>query len=397
MNEPSDALPLRGIRVLDLGHYIAGPGAAMILGELGADVIKVEPPAGDNARRMGTFGEALVNAYNRGKRPVAIDLTRPQGREIAQRLAGTCDVVVQNQRPGVAERMGLGAAQLRERFPRLIHLTLSGFGSRGPSRERPGFDVVGQAESGLMAITGSPERPPQKVGAPIIDSLTAHVGAQAVMAALFRRERTGEGATLETSLLETSLHLQLSFITEYMATGVQPPRPGDWQPRFAPAGELFATADGHLVLTAYLDAHWVRLCALIGRPELGTDPRFATNALRVANRPAMRAELDAFFGGVRTEDAVGRLAAGGIVAGAVRGYADVLAAEDVVRSGMLLDVPGAAGAGHRTLGLPYSIDGRPRPNPPAARPIGADTDAVLAELGIDADELGALRAAGVIA
>ena len=393
----SHSPPLQGIRVLELGHFVAGPGVSMTLRELGAEVLKIEPLAGDSARHMGPLGQAIVNAYNRGKRSIAVDLQKPEGRALVQRLAGTCDVVVQNQRPGVVERMGLGAAQLRERHPRLIYLSVSGFGSRGISRDRPGFDVVGQAESGLMSVTGDPAGPPQKVGAPIIDKMTAHVGTQAVLAALFRRERTGEGATIETSLLENALHLQQCFITDFMATGIQPRRPGHGSEHFAPGADLIRTADGHIAITAYIDAHWARLCGLIGRPELGEDPRFETNALRVANREAMRQALTAHFERLSTEDAVRLLAGGQIVAAAVRQYADVVASDDVRMSGMLLDVPTADGAGYRTLGLPYAFDGEDRPNPPAAPGIGSDTESVLAGIGVSREECEALRRAGVVA
>jgi crotonobetainyl-CoA:carnitine CoA-transferase CaiB-like acyl-CoA transferase len=392
-----DGAPLHGIRVLDLGQFIAAPGAAMALAELGAEVIKIEPPGGERARHMGAYGEAILRSYNRGKRSVAIDLGHPLGRDLVLRLAGRCDVVVQNQRPGAVERLGLGPEQMRASYPRLIYLSISGFGSRGPSRRRAGFDIAAQAESGLMSITGEPDRLPQKVGAPIVDSVCAHLGAQAVLAALFRRERTGQGATIETSLLEAAMHLQLPSFTDYLATGVEPKRTGDTQPKNAPASDMIPTRDGQVVISAYIDEHWRRLCAAIGRPALGDDPAFSTNDRRVRNRGAMREALAGALGALSTRECVALLADAGIVVGAVRGYADVVASDDVRASGLLVEAPGAQGDRCLTLGLPYSIDDAPRHAGTAPGDPGADTDAVLGEAGIDAAGRDALRRAGAIA
>ncbi|MET0310435.1 MAG: CoA transferase, partial [Burkholderiaceae bacterium] len=235
------AAPLAGVRVIDLGQYIAGPGAAMALAELGADVIKVEPPGGDQARGIGRYGESMVRAYNRGKRSIALDLKSPAGRDVALRLIGRSDVVIQNLRPGVAARLGLGPEDVRALHPRVIYLSISGFAGNGPSRDRPGYDIAAQAESGLMSVTGEPGGAPQKVGVPVVDAAAAQLGAQAVLAALYGRERSGVGETLEVSLLETALHLQAATWCEYLGGGPEPTRIGNGQPHNAPAADVVAT------------------------------------------------------------------------------------------------------------------------------------------------------------
>ncbi len=391
------ATPLAGIRVIDFGQYIAGPGAAMVLAELGASVTKIESLAGDQARHIGRYGESMIRAYNRGKRSIALDLKSDAGREIALRLIARSDVVIQNLRPGVMEKLGLGPAEVRARHPRIIYLSISGFGSSGPSRERPGYDIAAQAESGLMSVTGEPDRLPQKVGVPIVDAAAAHLGAQAVLAALYGRERTGVGETLECSLLETAMHLQAATWCEYLGGAPEPTRRGDGQPHNAPAAEVVATRDGHIVLSAYAEDHWQRFCRVMGREELATDPRFCSNARRVAHRAELREVLRDCLSGYSSEECVALLGRNQIVAGAVRSYREVLASADVTASGILVDAASADGQHYRALGLPYRLGDAPRPAPPAAPACGADGAAVLAEAGYSETEIAALRQSRVVA
>jgi crotonobetainyl-CoA:carnitine CoA-transferase CaiB-like acyl-CoA transferase len=391
------ATPLAGIRVIDFGQYIAGPGAAMVLAELGASVTKIESLAGDQARHIGRYGESMIRAYNRGKRSIALDLKSDAGREIALRLIAGSDVVIQNLRPGVMEKLGLGPAVVRARHPRIIYLSISGFGSSGPSRERPGYDIAAQAESGLMSVTGEPDRLPQKVGVPIVDAAAAHLGAQAVLAALYGRERTGEGETLECSLLETALHLQAATWCEYLGGAPEPTRIGDGQPHNAPAAEVVATRDGHIVLSAYAEDHWQRFCRVMGREELATDPRFCSNARRVAHRAELREVLRDCLSGYSSEECVALLGRNQIVAGAVRSYREVLASADVTASGILVDAASSDGRHYRALGLPYRLGDAPRPAPAAAPECGIDGAAVLAEAGYSETEIAALRQSRVIA
>lgn len=395
-SKPS-AAPLAGVRVVDLGQYIAGPGAAMMLAELGASVTKIEPLAGDQARHIGRYGESMVRAYNRGKRSIALDLRHEAGRDVAWRLIAEADVVIQNLRPGAIEKLGLGPEAVRSRHPRIVYLSISGFGSRGPSRERPGYDIAAQAESGLMSVTGEPDRPPQKVGVPIIDAAAAHLGAQAVLAALYGREKSGVGATVETSLLEVAMHLQAATWADYLGGAPEPMRIGDGQPHNAPAAEVLPTRDGHIVLSAYADEHWLRLCRVLGREELARDPRFCSNEQRVAHRAALRAVLRECLSDRSSDECVAMLTRQQIVAGAVRGYAQALQSADLQASGLVVDAVGAGGTRYRALGLPYRIDDAPQPAPPAAPACGAHTDGLLAEVGFSAPEIEALRRAGAVA
>ncbi len=391
------ATPLAGVKVIDFGQYIAGPGAAMTLAELGATVIKVEPLAGDQARHVGRYGESMVRAYNRGKRSIALDLKSEAGLQIAWRLIADSDVVVQNLRPGAVEKLGLGPDEVRARHPRVIYLSISGFGGAGPSNARPGYDIAAQAESGLMFVTGEADRPPQKVGVPIVDAAAADLGAQAILAALYGRERSGVGETLEVSLLETALHLQAATWCEYLGGGPEPTRIGDGQPHNAPAAEVVATRDGHIVLSAYAEDHWKRFCGAIGREGLIDDPRFCSNERRVAHRAELREVLNECLSGYTSEECVAMLSRHQIVVGAVRRYRDVLTSADVVASGILVNAASADGGQYRALGLPYRMGSGPRPTPAGAPECGADGAAVLAEVGYSAEDITSLRQAGVLA
>lgn len=396
VNTSSAATPLAGVRVIDLGQYIAGPGAAMALVELGASVTKVEPLSGDQARHIGRYGESMIRAYNRGKQSIALDLRSEAGREVALRLMEQSDVVIQNLRPGAVEKLGLGPAEVRARLPRLIYLSIAGFPRQGPSHARPGYDIAAQAESGLMAVTGEPDGLPQKVGVPVVDAAAAQLGAQAVLAALYGREKTGQGATLEVSLLETALHLQAATWCEYLGGAPEPTRMGHGQPHNAPAAEIVATRDGHVVLSAYAEDHWKRFCRSVGREALATDPRFASNALRVAHRAELRAVLQECLSGYSSEECVRLLGDHQIVVGAVRRYRDVLASADVAASGIVVQAPSTGEGSYRALGLPYRLDDAPRAAPPAAPACGADGTQVLAQAGYSPQEIAALRGTGVV-
>ncbi|RYY98290.1 MAG: CoA transferase [Comamonadaceae bacterium] len=400
MNPPSSkrpAQPLAGVRVIDLGQYIAGPGAAMALAELGASVTKIEPLAGDQARHIGRYGESMVRAYNRGKRSLALDLKSAAGREVALRLVGAADVVVQNLRPGAVDKLGLGPREVRERFPRVIYLSIAGFPAGSPAQDRPGYDIAAQAESGLMAVTGERDGLPQKVGVPIVDAAAAQLGAQAVLAALYGRERSGEGETLEVSLLEVALSLQAATYCEYLGGAPEPTRMGHGQPHNAPAAELVPTRDGHIVLSAYAEEHWRRFSRSVGREDLATDPRFATNALRVQHRAELRQVLQDCLSGFSSAECVELLGDQQIVCGAVRRYRDVLEGPDLQASGLVVHAASPDGAGYRAFGLPYRLGDAPRAELPAAPAIGADSAAVLAEAGYTDPEIAALRAGGTVA
>ena len=308
----------------------------MILAELGADVIKVESLTGDIARNVGPFGQAMIRSYNRDKRSVALDLRCPQGIAVVKRLIAWADVFIQNLRPGLVEELGIGSEAMRAADSRLIYVSVSGFGVDGPSRERPGLDIAAQAESGMMSVTGEPDRPPQRVGFPIVDAATTHVAAHAVLAALFKRERTGYGDAIQTSLLEVALHLQAPAWSEYAATGKEPTRQGSGQTTAAPAAELIQTRDGWVVLSAYTQDHWARLCRTIEHPDLINDPRFATNSARVSYKAALLVELTAALGSLSTEECIALLTRNQIVTAAVRSYSQVRKSADVGASCMFV-------------------------------------------------------------
>ena len=394
-------LPLAGVRVVEFGQYIAAPGAAMLLADLGAEVIKVEGLGGDSARRPDADGHTpMFVAYNRHKRSVALDLRSAAGAEAARCLALSADVVLHNTRVGVMERVQLDATSLRARKPGLIHASITGFGRNGPSRSRPGLDIAAQAESGMMSITGERGGDPLKAGFTIVDVATASATANAILAALFRRAMQGEGDTIEVSLLAVAVQVQAQLWAEYQCSGRMPQRVGNCQPKVAPAADVIAVADGHLVISATTEAHWLRLCAAIGQPQLPEDARFASNASRVANRPALLAALGAALGHLRAEDARELLERHGVVVGVVRNYQQVLDSPDVQASGIFAPVE----AGGRTIAvptLPFTLDSMAQAQTSGQAPariprLGEHTAAVLAELGYAAADIAQMHQAGAI-
>ncbi len=391
--------PLQGLRVLELGNLLAAPCAGMVLADLGAEVVKVEGFAGDPARELqtaaftGSGTSPTFLAFNRGKRSIALDVRTPGGLEVVRRLLERSDVLIESFRPGVMERLGLGYAELQPQHPRLVYASLSGFGHLGPERGRRGVDLVIQAESGIMAVTGQPDGPPTKVGFTVVDVAAGHVLAQGILAALYNREHTGAGEQVTVSLLDVALHLQAAPMTEYLATGALPPRCGNAAPMTAPA-DLFRTADGHLVISAYLDNHWRLLCDSIGRPELVEDPRFATKVARVRNRDGLVDELEATLREDTSRGWMARLQGAGLAVGMVKSYADIEDDEQVAAMATLVTVGEETPI--RTVRAPAQYatwQPRYRLAPPE---LGAHTEAVLAELGYDAEAVAALAHEGAV-
>ena len=378
----TDDAPLQGLRVLDLGQYIAAPAAAQTLADLGADVIKLEPPGGDAARHVGWSQDAygpMFSAYNRGKRSVVLDLRSDTGRQQAQRLALRCDVVLANTRPGALEKQGLDAAQLMAPSQRLIYGRDSAFGQQGPASIRPGFDIAAQAESGMMSLNGEPDRDPVRVGFTVVDVLAAQTLTTGVLAALLRRGRTGRGGLVDLSLIDVAVAALANAWTEYRLTGQMPLRRGNGQPLAAPAAEVIATRDGQIVLSAYTQEHFARLCATIGQPQLAQDTRFATNQARVANRSALTEVLRQALSHFDAEAIVDILAQGGIVAGTIRTMKDVRPGRSGVSADLFTDVEAPGRTPIRVPGLPFSLNDRRQPvgRLPA---LGEHTCEVLAEL-----------------
>lgn len=392
-----DDQPLHGIRVIDLGQYIAGPSVAQTLSDLGADVIKVESPGGDQARSVGPFGEAMVRAYNRDKRSIALNLRAGEGRDILHRLIADADVLVGNFRHGSADRLGIGPQTLSEKYPRLVHASITGFGTGGPSSARPGLDIAAQAEFGLMHMTGAGDGEPQRVGAAVADVSAANAVVHGILAALFRRERTGRGGHVESSLMEATLAVQAAVWGEYQLTGKAPRRRGNGQANAAPAADVVEVADGHIVVSAYASAKWLALCRLIGRPDLATDPRFLDNPSRVANRPALLAVLAEAFSSLTRAQAVAMLDSAGIVCGAVRAYDEIDRDEDVEASGILVQVADPGGEDYRVPGQAFTVDGARRHASAAAPVVGAHTVEILTDLGYSPDAIDAMYTRGAVA
>lgn len=366
--------PLAGITVVEFGHYIAAPAATQLLLDLGAEVIKVEPPQGDQARSIGAYGEGIVLAFNRGKKSVVLDLREERDRRIARDLVGRADVLVQNLRPGTMERFGLGPEELTAAHPQLIYVSVSGFGRGTPSAARPGLDIVAQAESGLMSINGEQGGDPLRVGFPIADAAASYAVVQAVLAALFRRERTGEGGVVDVSLLQAMVHMQAAMWGEWHAAGKQPLRKGNGQATVAPAADVFHTADGAIVLSAYTPEHFGRLCRFLGKEWMVSDERFADNPSRVAHRPALLAEIADVIGTYRTDECLAALADNGIVAAAVRTYEEVAEAGDVAAGGILTTGVSPDGEKYRVPSMPFTLDGVAPPPGRAVPALGAHTD-----------------------
>ena len=394
---------LDGVRVVEFGQFIAGPGATQILADLGADVIKIESFNGDNSRKFGVseksgYRSGMFMAYNRGKKSITLDLRNPEGVEIARKLALRADVVVQNTRVGVMESIGLDAATLRAEKPGLIYASISGFGTGGPSRERPGLDIAAQAESGMMSLTGEPGGTPLKTGFAVVDAATATATANAVLAALFRCARTGEGETIEASLLATAIGLQSQIWAEYACSGSLPQRAGNAQPLVAPAADLIAVQDGYIVISAYMEDHWQRLCRAVELPDLARDERFATSNDRVRNRPAMIDILSTALGDYKGEEARAQLEKFGVVCGVVRDYRQVRASADVQATGIFKRVNDGRGQEVEIPGLPFTFADAGEMEKPYTLPeLGEHTLEVLAQAGFTPEQCQALLDRKVIA
>ena len=391
---------LDGIKVLDLSMGAAGPSCAMYLGDLGADVIKVEPPGGEWGRTLGPpFIKGVSAAFlgiNRNKQSILVDLGKPSGAGVILRVAKTCDVVIESFRPGVADRLGIGYDAIRAINPTVIYLGISAFGQEGPWRDRPGVDGVVQAMSGIMSVTGSENGPPVKVGVPAGDMVGGAFSVQAILAALFARERTGEGQRVDVSLLDALLAFQVIPVAMFLATGEELGRQGSAAP-YASPNEAYPTKDGFIMVGAYTPQRWHSFCGAIGHPDLETDRRFAENGDRVNNRPELRAFLDPIFATRTTNEWVEVLDAADILCGPLLGYPELLSHEHVTVRGSVLHLE------HPTLGSIHSVPiparmaltpGGHHRLPPAVP--GEDGTDVLAAAGFSKDEIEALFSEGAV-
>jgi crotonobetainyl-CoA:carnitine CoA-transferase CaiB-like acyl-CoA transferase len=364
----TNAGPLSGLKVLELARILAGPWVGQLLADLGADVVKVESPDGDDTRAWGPpfveaadgghLSAAYFHACNRGKRSIAVDFRTPEGQATVQRLAGHADVVVENFKVGGLVKYGLDAASLRARRPALICCSITGFGQDGPYADRAGYDFLIQGMAGAMAMTGSPDSQPTKTGFAMVDIFTGLYATVAILAALRRRDETGDGATLDLALMDTQIAAQANQPLNYLVGGLIPGRLGNAHPNIVPY-EVFAVADGHIIIATGNDGQWRRLVEVLGEPELAARPAYRSNGDRVANRAALIPHLNALTRLFAKADLLARLEAAGVPAGPINAMDEVFADPQVLARAIRRDLPcPAATAGHvPTVASPIVIDG----------------------------------------
>jgi crotonobetainyl-CoA:carnitine CoA-transferase CaiB-like acyl-CoA transferase len=394
--------PLGGLKVLDASRVLAGPFCGQLLGDLGAEVLKLERTGqGDDTRTWGPpfFGEQMSAYYlcaNRNKRALALDLSKPEGLKLFHELIDKCDVLIENFRSDSAAKMGLAPKDLLSRHPRLIACSITGFGHTGPMRSEPGYDLAIQAMSGLMSVTGPPEGPPSKVGVAMADILTGMYAAVGILACLRAREQSGHGYHIDLGLLDCAIAAQINLAQAYLLTGKVPPRPGNTHFQIVPYA-LFKASDGWVVLNVGNDSQWQQFCVGAERPDLAADPRFTTNPLRVQNRVELSSILDALFATRTVADWSARLGKARVPHAPVNDYAAVFANEQVQSRGMKVKVTDPAGKPVDLIGSPFHLTGADLPDPTFPPRLGEHTDEVLQDfLGLDASRLADLRKAGVV-
>ncbi len=358
-------LPLAGIRVLDVSQVMAGPYCCMMLGDLGADVIKIEPPPGGDSTRH-SMGFRLKGkdspgfyALNRNKRSIVLDLKNPADREVFQALVKTADVLVENARPGVADRLGMGYDTLRAINPRLIYASISGFGQTGPWSQRPGFDLIAQAMSGVLSATGLPGQEPVKNAIPVGDLGAGLFAAVAILAALHGRHTSGVGQFIDASLLEAALGLSVWETTELWGTG-RAPTPIGTANRMSAPYQAVKGSDGYFVIGAANQKLWLALLEVVGRRELNDDPRFATNSERVAHREALIEVLAPTFASKPAQEWIDALLQAGVPAAPIYDYAQGLASDHVEARQMVMEIPHPVEGTFKSLGFPMKLRGTPQ-------------------------------------
>jgi CoA:oxalate CoA-transferase len=377
--------PLSGITIIDLSRILAGPYCTLLLAELGARVIKVEPPQqGDDARQYGPFKNGKSTYFasvNRGKESIALDLKSPSGREIFDRLLDKGDALVENFRPGTMERLGYGWDSLHQRYPRLIYAAASGFGHSGPYSEYPSYDMVVQGLGGIMSITGHPGMPLTRVGTSIGDLAGGLYTAIALNAALLHRERTGEATKVDVALFDCQLALLENAIMRYTTTGEIPGPMGARHPSITPF-EAFHTGDGNLIIAAGNDGLFIKLAQALDRPDLAANPLFQTNALRNQHQEALRAELESVLRSDGTDHWIAVLEAAGVPCGPVNNIAQALAHPQTAARNMLISVDDPVTGRLDLAGNPMKLSGfADPPTRPPAPDLDADRDKILRELG----------------
>jgi len=379
------------VRVLDLTRYLAGPFCTMLLGDYGADVVKIEAREGREFRPPDAARDTyFFLSSNRGKRSVTLDLRNDAGREVLLRMLPRFDVLVENFRPGVMERLGLGSDVLRERHPRLVYCGISGFGADGPYRDRPGFDQIAQGMSGFMSLTGTPESGPTRAGLAIGDLLGGIFAAHGTVLALLERERSGQGQVVNTSLLEAMIGVLSWGAGMFFETGRAPGPAGQHHPLSAPYGR-FEARDGYLNIAAGNDAMWQKLTSVLGREGWRSDERFSSALARLRNRDALTAEMEAVLGERAVDHWVPALNEAGVPSGPVLDLEQVFSDPQVLARQMLVELPHPELGTFKTTGLPVKLERSPGAiqRPPPLH--GEHTEEVLLECGLARDEVARLR------
>ncbi len=395
-------LPLAGIRVLDLSRVFAGPMCGMVLGDFGAEVIKVEHPGrGDDTRdwgiRIGNTETTYYNSMNRNKRSITVDLQSPEGLKIIHALLPQCDVVIHNFKTGGAEKLGIGYEQLKAIKPDLIYCAVAGYDTSGPEASRPGYDLVIQAEAGLMALNGDADMPPLKFGVAVVDLMTGMYSAQAILAALLRRERRGVGQLIEMALYDCGLSVSGYYGLDALHLGRDPERYGNAHPSIVPYG-MYEAADGPLIIAVGNNAQFDKFCRqVIFRPDIVENPLFATNVERAKNRKELGPMVKALIQTFARELLLERLTAAGIPCGKVAGLHEALTSDCSRRGRMVQDMPHPVVGTTPVFAPPYRLDGQRLPIRSAPPTLGEGTRAVLHELlSMTDSQLEALQVAGVL-
>jgi len=395
------ALALENLTIIDMTQVMAGPFCCQLLGDLGANVIKVEPVGRGDATREATghrlpHGEsAAFLAVNRNKRGIAVNLRTPGGLAAFRRLAATADVVVESFRPGVATRLGVDYASLREENPRLVYASISGFGQTGPYAARPGYDLIAQAMSGIMSVTGEPGGAPTKSGIPVADLSAGLLCAVGILSACLARTVTGRGQAVDTSLYDAALAMSVWETAELWATGEAPARLGSAHRVNAPY-EAFPTRDGHLTIGANNHRLWERLCAVLNRPDLVGDGRFLSNADRVRNRAALAEELRSTLSTKDSEEWEELLLEAGVPAGPIRDYKESCADPHTLAREMVVELDHPVEGRVKALGIPVKLSETAGAIRRAAPGLGEHTDEILRAAGYSDAGIAALRADGAV-
>ena len=395
-------LPLAGVKVLDICQVMAGPFACMLLADLGADVIKIEPPKGGDQTR-GSMGFRMKGDdslgflnMNRNKRSLTLNLKSEAGKSVLMKLVKEADILIENYRPGAMKRLGLGYDVLKEINPRLVYTSISGFGQTGPWADRPGFDLMAQAMSGVMSVTGYPGGPPVKAGVPVADIGCALFAVYGTLSAYIGAKASGQGQHVDAALMDAAMSFAVWDVCDYWGTGVEPQPLGTSNKMTAPY-QAMACSDGYFVMGANNQKLWVKLCTLLDRTELLDDPRFSTISLRLANRAALEEELERTFRRHTKDHWVSTLLEAGLPAGPILTYPEAFGSEHAKARGMRMEIDHPVEGKVPNIGFPVKLSGTPqqvRRHPPL---LGEHNEEVLAELGIGAEERAALAAGGAFA